>query len=90
MRWHSATSPVLHGNRKNNLTPPLHVELQVGYQSSIADYQDEKTTGRKLRVFSCGDGEKSYLSDISYEANSVTVTCARDQMTVNLQTRAPS
>jgi serine/threonine protein kinase len=37
-------------------------------------------------VFSCGDGNDSYLTNTSYGASDVTVTCARGQVNVNPRT----
>ena len=45
-----------------------------------------KMTGHKLWGFSCRDGNDSYLQDTTYGSASITVTCARGQVTVNPQT----
>jgi hypothetical protein len=46
----------------------------------------DKATGRQLWVFSCGDGNDSYVSGTEYGATAITVTCARGQVTVNPRT----
>ncbi len=45
-----------------------------------------RMTGHKLWVFSCGDGDASYLQNATYGATAITVTCERGQVTVNPKT----
>jgi hypothetical protein len=44
------------------------------------------SNGRLMWRFSCHDGDSSYLSDTTYRATAVTVTCARGQVRVDPKT----
>jgi serine/threonine protein kinase len=44
------------------------------------------SSGKRLWVFSCHDGDSSYLTNTSYGSSVVTVSCARGQVDVNPQT----
>jgi hypothetical protein len=44
------------------------------------------SNGHLLWLFSCGDGNDSYLSDTSYGSSTITVTCERGSVTVSPDT----
>ena len=63
----------------------LVAEEDPSGQPNVLDGFD-KTTGHKLWVFSCGDGDDSYVANTTYGSTAITVTCERGQVTVNPQT----
>ena len=54
-------------------------------QPNVLDGFD-RMTGRKLWVFSCGDGDDKYVADTTYSATSISVTCDRGTVTVDPKT----
>jgi serine/threonine protein kinase len=60
-------------------------EKDIGGQPNVLE-AFKGSNGRLLWVFSCRDGDSSYLSDTSYGSSVITVTCARGQVDVNPRT----
>jgi len=63
----------------------LVAEEDPSGQPNVLDGFD-KMTGRELWVFSCDDGDDSYVANTTYRPTAITVTCERGQVTVNPQT----
>jgi hypothetical protein len=59
-------------------------EDQMGKPNVLDGF--DRTTGHKVWVFSCGDGDRSDVADTTYGATSISVTCDRGTVTVNPKT----
>jgi serine/threonine protein kinase len=60
-------------------------ERDTGGAPNVLDGIND-SNGHLLWLFSCGDGNDSYLSDTSYGSSTISVTCARGQVTVDPRT----
>jgi eukaryotic-like serine/threonine-protein kinase len=83
--WHVATTSNSWWENLHMYGDVIVAERDTGSAPNVLDGINH-SNGHLLWVFSCGDGDDSYLSDTSYGSSTITVTCARGQVTVDPST----